>query len=63
MSDEIRREHDLIGWLEVPAQAYYGVHTVRASLNFPITGVSMGQFTHLVVALAAVKEAAAGTPA
>ncbi|NVN00398.1 aspartate ammonia-lyase [Arthrobacter sp. SDTb3-6] len=65
MSIEIRprtrREHDLIGWLDVPSQAYYGVHTVRASLNFPISGVSIGHYTHLVVALAAVKEAAATT--
>ena len=61
MSAEVRREHDLIGGLDVPADAYYGVHTARASLNFPISGVSIGLYTHLVVALAAVKEAAATT--
>ncbi|GAA4028692.1 aspartate ammonia-lyase [Arthrobacter methylotrophus] len=61
MSAEVRREQDLIGWLDVPADAYYGVHTVRASLNFPISGVSIGLYTHFVVALAAVKEAAAIT--
>ncbi|MDJ0357510.1 aspartate ammonia-lyase [Paenarthrobacter sp. PH39-S1] len=61
MSAEFRREHDLLGWLDVPHGAYYGVHTVRASLNFPISGVSIGLYRHLVVALASVKEAAATT--
>ncbi|WP_028265004.1 aspartate ammonia-lyase [Arthrobacter sp. MA-N2] len=61
MSADVRREQDLIGWLDVPADAYYGVHTVRASLNFPISGVSIGLYTHFVVGLAAVKEAAAIT--
>jgi aspartate ammonia-lyase len=59
MSSDIRREHDLIGWLEVPAKAYYGVHTVRALKNFPMTGVPIGIHGHFVNALAAVKEAAA----
>ena len=38
MSAENRREHDLLGDREVPADAYYGVHTLRAVENFPITG-------------------------
>ena len=33
-----RTEHDLLGDREVPAGAYYGVHTLRAVENFPITG-------------------------
>ncbi len=33
-----RTEHDLLGDREVPVQAYYGVHTLRAVENFPITG-------------------------
>ena len=33
-----RIEHDLLGDREVPADAYYGVHTLRAVENFPITG-------------------------
>ncbi|SOZ22214.1 hypothetical protein CBM2609_U10085 [Cupriavidus taiwanensis] len=33
-----RREHDLLGYREVPADAYYGIHTLRALENFPITG-------------------------
>lgn len=34
-----RIEHDLLGDLAVPAAAYYGVHTLRALENFPITGI------------------------
>ena len=33
-----RLEHDLLGDRDVPAAAYYGVHTLRAVENFPITG-------------------------
>jgi aspartate ammonia-lyase len=54
-----RREHDLLGDLDVPAEAYWGVHTARARANFPITGTTIGAYPHLVNALAAVKEAAA----
>ena len=34
-----RTEHDLLGDREVPADAYYGVHTLRAVENFPISGL------------------------
>jgi aspartate ammonia-lyase len=54
-----RTEHDLIGFREVPADAYWGVHTLRALENFPITGIPIGSSPHLVEALAAVKQAAA----
>jgi len=55
-----RLEHDLLGDREVPEEAYWGVHTLRALENFPITGVPIGDSPYLVEALAAVKEAAAG---
>ncbi len=58
-STATRVEHDLLGDKEVPADAYYGVHTVRALENFPISNVPMSVHRHLVNALAAVKEAAA----
>ena len=35
---KMRIEHDLLGDREVPDEAYYGVHTLRAMENFPITG-------------------------
>ena len=54
-----RTEHDLLGDHDVPAEAYYGVHTARALENFPITGVPISRHPDLVVALASVKQAAA----
>jgi aspartate ammonia-lyase len=59
MSHRVRIEHDLIGDREVPAEAYYGVHTLRALENFPITGTSISIYPDLVRALACVKQAAA----
>ncbi len=54
-----RTEHDLLGEREVPADARYGVQTLRAVENFPITGIRIAHFPHLVRALAMVKQAAA----
>jgi aspartate ammonia-lyase len=54
-----RIEHDLLGERSVPADALYGVQTLRALENFPISGTYVGQFPTLVAALASVKEAAA----
>jgi aspartate ammonia-lyase len=54
-----RRERDLLGEREVPAEAYWGIHTLRAVENFPITGIPIGHFPELVRALALVKQAAA----
>jgi aspartate ammonia-lyase len=56
---ETRREHDLLGEADVPASAYWGIHSQRAVKNFPITGVPIGHFPELVRALALVKLAAA----
>ena len=54
-----RREHDLLGYDDVPADALWGIHTKRAVTNFPITGVPVGHFPDFVRALALVKKAAA----
>ncbi|MDB4907638.1 MAG: aspartate ammonia-lyase [Gemmatimonadetes bacterium] len=54
-----RTEHDLLGEREIPFDAMYGVQTLRALENFPITGVALREFPSLVEALASVKEAAA----
>ena len=54
-----RTEHDLLGDREVPDDAYWGVHTLRAVENFPITGETIAGNPHLVRGLAAVKLAAA----
>ena len=58
-SQTTRKEHDLLGDREVPAQAYYGVHTLRAVENFPITGTPISSSPELVNALASIKLAAA----
>ena len=54
-----RMEHDLLGELAVPDDAYYGVHTSRALRNFAVSGIPVGHHPELVNALAAVKQAAA----
>src|SRR5262245_49044277 len=59
MSQPTRVEHDLLGDRAVPADAYYGIHTLRALENFSITGTSISIYPDLVVALACVKQAAA----
>jgi aspartate ammonia-lyase len=58
-----RIEHDLLGQLAVPADAYYGIHTVRAIANFPISGSTLAGCPEFVGALAAVKAAAAAANA
>ena len=59
MTQPVRIEHDLLGDRAVPADAYYGIHTLRALENFPITGTSISIYPDLVTALACVKQAAA----
>ncbi len=56
-----RTERDLLGEREVPFEALYGVQTLRALENFPITGIPLREFPVLIESLAAVKEAAAET--
>ncbi|NBO38191.1 aspartate ammonia-lyase [bacterium] len=58
-SGKTRSEHDLLGDRDVPAEAYFGVQTLRAKENFNITGVSLRTFPTLIRSLAEVKKAAA----
>src|SRR5271156_1429009 len=58
-----RREHDLLGDRDVPQEVYYGVHTLRAVENFPISGVQISIYPSLIEALASIKAAAAGAKA
>ena len=58
-TDKTRIEHDLLGDLEVPDSVYYGVHTLRAVENFPVTGTPIAQYPDLISALAMIKQAAA----
>ena len=56
---EYRTEHDSIGDRQVPADAYYGVQTLRATENFRITGLSL--HPEFINSLAFIKKAAAIT--
>ena len=54
---EYRTERDLIGEKQVPKDAYYGIQTMRARENFPITGYP--PHPELIRAFGYVKKAAA----
>ncbi|MEN6315921.1 MAG: aspartate ammonia-lyase [Clostridiaceae bacterium] len=55
----IREETDSIGTLPIPANAYYGIQSLRAQINFQITGRIINP--QLIISLAKVKKAAAIT--
>lgn len=57
--DDFRREHDLLGELDVPADVYYGIQTLRAMRNFKLSGVTLSHHPRFIVALGMVKLAAA----
>ncbi|MEI7254174.1 aspartate ammonia-lyase [Dickeya dadantii] len=59
MSDNIRIEEDLLGTREVPADAYYGVHTLRAIENFYISNQKISDIPEFVRGMVMVKKAAA----
>src|SRR5579864_4557445 len=59
MPTPTRIETDMLGEVKVPAQAYYGVNTVRAIENFSISGIPISSSPDLINALACVKQAAA----
>src|SRR6478609_3722635 len=54
-----RTEKDLLGEKQIPADAYYGVQTIRALENFQISGVKTNFYPDYVKAYAMVKLAAA----
>jgi aspartate ammonia-lyase len=58
-TNSYRIEHDLLGDRQVPKGSYFGVHTLRAFENFPITGNPISIYPDLVRALACIKQAAA----
>src|SRR5438034_494366 len=63
MTEPTRREHDFLGDMDIPAEAYWGVHSARAVDNFPISGQTVASMPALIRALAFVKKAAALTNA
>ena len=58
-----RVERDSLGEREISDALYYGVQTVRAIENFPLSGIRLSHFQHFVDAFAQVKKAAAATNA
>lgn len=58
---QYRLERDPLGELQVPADAYYGIQTVRAVSNFPISGLR--SHPDLISATVVIKKAAAATNA
>ena len=52
-----RKEYDSIGMKEVPADAYYGIQSLRAAENFRITGTKV--HPEMIKAIAEIKKAAA----
>lgn len=54
---DTRKEKDSLGFVEVPARAYYGAQTARAVENYPISG--MRAYPELIRAIGMVKLAAA----
>lgn len=59
ISGRTRTEHDLLGERAVPYEYFYGIQTLRATENFPITGISLAHYPRFIDALAMVKMAAA----
>lgn len=59
--ETFRKESDLLGELNVPWNAYYGVQTQRAIDNFKISGQTLASYPYFIRALGLVKKAAAKT--
>lgn len=54
-----RKEMDLLGEREVPAEAYWGIHTLRAVENFNISNVTISDVPEFVRGMVMVKKATA----
>ena len=58
-SKKTRTETDLLGSVEVPSNAYYGVHTLRAIENFQISYVTINTIPDFIRGMVQVKKATA----
>ncbi|MEG0807543.1 MAG: aspartate ammonia-lyase [Alistipes sp.] len=59
LSGKMRREHDLLGEMDIPVECYFGVQTMRAVENFHISRVRLNFFPEFIKGLADVKQGAA----
>ena len=57
MTPGVRQEHDPLGVVDVPADAWYGAQTARAVANFPISGLR--PHPRVIDAVVRIKRAAA----
>ena len=57
MTAGVRTEHDALGAVTLPADAWYGAQTARAAANFPISGLRV--HPALLIAVVRIKRAAA----
>jgi len=60
---ETRIEKDSLGAMEVPADAYYGIQTLRAAQSYRITLIPIAHYPRFLYSLALIKKAAAGANA
>ena len=54
-----RQEEDLLGVRDIPNDAYYGIHTLRASENFKISAEKISDMPDLIYGLVCAKKASA----
>lgn len=54
-----RKEHDLLGEMDVPDEALYGIQTLRALENFDVSGHKISSFPDFIRSLAWIKKSAA----
>ncbi|HLS73364.1 MAG TPA: aspartate ammonia-lyase [Actinomycetaceae bacterium] len=59
MAAATRTEEDLLGQREIPADAYWGIHTLRAMENFQISSTRVHDLPDLVRGMVLVKKASA----
>lgn len=55
----VRIEHDLLGDREIPAEVYWGIHTLRAIENFKISTQKISDVPQFVRSMVMVKKATA----
>ena len=56
--EKYRIESDLLGELQVPTEAYYGVQTQRGINNYKVSNLKMSDFPEYIIAMAYIKLAA-----
>ena len=58
--EAFRIESDLLGELQVPVNAYYGVQTQRGINNYKVSNLKMSDFPEYIIAMGYIKLAAVG---